>query len=336
MFNLLNQIKLPIFLLFISFFLGSIGYKLIYPDVDWLKIFFMVAITLATVGYGDILHVEDNPVALIYTCLLILLGMGVVLYAVSLLTAFVIEGKLHKIFIEERIHRRINKMQNHYIICGAGNTGKHVIREISITQHAYVVIDKNQEILESLKKEFPNVLCITGDSTDDNILLEANIKTAIALIATLSNDKDNLFLTITAKMQNPNLKIVSRAVDITMFDKLKNAGANYVVSPNLIGGLRIASEILRPNVVGFLDKMLRGTDKSVRIEEVTVLASCKYIGKSFQDIDLYNKTGVNILAYSLKNDFIYNPSNSTLIQENMILLAICTPNQRQKLESLLS
>ena len=337
LFIIIKKVQYPIIILCLSLAFGSIGYKIIYPDAPWLKIIFMVAITLATVGYGDILHVEDNPVALIYTMFLIIAGMGVVLYAVSVITAFIIEGHLKNVLIMETLRREIHKIKDHYIICGAGQTGMHVIHEMDTMKQHYVVIDIDETNIHKLEHDYPNALYIIGDATDDEVLSQANISKAKGLVAALASDKDNLFLTVTAKLFNPNLKIVSKLVDVKISHKLKNAGATYVVSPNLIGGLRIASEILRPNVVGFLDRMLRGKDKSMRVEEMTVTSTCKYIGSTFLEADFYKKTGLNILAYSLPGeDFMYNPSNETVIMENLIILVICNVDQRLKLEKFLS
>ena len=335
--SIFHEIRVPCFLLMVTIIFGSLGYKLIYPDISWIKIIFMVAITLTTVGYADILSVENNPSATIYTIVLMVLGMGSVLYAVSSLTAFIVDGKLKEIFATEELKKRIKNMKNHFIICGAGQTGIHVIREIHTAQKKIIVIDQDETLLKKIYREFPSCAIINGDSTDDFVLHQANIKEAKGLIATLSNDKDNLFLTISAHLMNPHLVMVSKAIDTKhMPEKLKQAGATYIVSPNLIGGMRIASEILRPHVVSFLDHMLRGEDKSIRIEEVIVSQNSPLINKTLKTSNIYEKTGLVIIAVGSNNAFTYNPSLNTRIKAGMVILVICNPKQHQKLSLIIS
>ena len=334
--NIIKYIKTPILLLVFTLFFGSIGYKIIYPDIEWSKIFFMVAITLSTVGYEDVLEVEKSPLAMYYTMLLILVGMGTVLYAISALTAFIVEGNLKKLFTLEAIKRKIKSMKDHYIICGGGETGIHVIHEMYYTKRNFVVIDHNEEILERLRLEYKDCLTIHGDATSDETLDKANIHQAKGFLAILPSDKDNLFLTISARLMNSSLKIASKGVETHMYKKLKNAGADYIVSPPLIGGLRLASEIIRPHVVNFLDCMLKDQDKSIRIEEVTITKQSGLIEKSIGSSQIYDKTGLVILAIKKESNWIYNPSLNTKIQAGMVLLAICNTKQREKLIKLVN
>jgi voltage-gated potassium channel len=295
----------------------------------------MTGITLSTVGYGDILNVESSLAGIVFTMTLMIIGMGAVVYAVSNATAFIVEGNLKNIFLAERAKRRAKKMKDHYIICGAGRTGIHVVREMAQTKQNFVVIDQNQDLWDEMSEEFPSAVFIAGDVTDDDVLKSANIESAKGLVVSLSNDKDNLYLVVTAKMLNPDITIVARAVSLEITEKLKKAGANYVVSPNFIGGLRIASEILRPHVVSFLDKMLRAEDKSIRVEECKVPTNHSFVGKKMSEINFYGKTGVQILATSQGNNvFEYNPAPDHILKEDEVLLFIATTEQRTKMEKL--
>ncbi|MBT3982518.1 MAG: hypothetical protein HOE90_14265 [Bacteriovoracaceae bacterium] len=327
-----GKLKLPLILIFLALGLGTLGYKILYPDVPIEKLIFMTGITLSTVGYGDVLGVENNTVAIFYTMFVMLMGMGIVLYSVSLITAYFIEGTLRDAFIINSMRRKVKKMKDHFIICGAGMTGFHVVREMYQTNFPFVVVDTSTAIRDQILAEFPSVPVIIGDVTSDEVLEQANIKNAKGLIATLSSDKDNLFLTVSSKLLNPKITVVARAIDLSMVGKLKNAGAKYVVSPNFIGGMRIASEILRPNVVSFLDKMLRGIDKSIRVEEVVLPAIGHYVGKSIKEAHVFSRTGVNIIAYSDGDGkFTYNPSPSTVLNPGGVLLFIATAEQREKI-----
>lgn len=332
--NLFSKIKLPLILLSLALIFGVLGYKILFPEEPLIRLMYMTSITLSTVGYGDILDVHKSLIATIYTMFLMLVGMGIVLYSVSTITAFIIEGKLEKVFLFQSILRRLKKMKNHYIICGSGQTGIHVIREMYNTKQPFVVIENDPEFLQKLRSEFKDCLVLIGDATSEELLEKANLKTAKGLVVTLSNDKDNLFLTLTARMLNPTINIVSRAIDLSLVKKLKMAGANYVVSPNFIGGMRIASEMLRPNVVTFLDKMLRGADKSVRVGEIVITKDSKLRGKTLEDANISDEIGLNILAIGEDkgSDFNYNPPQDSILREGTVLLFIGNIDQQKEIE----
>ncbi|GIX42268.1 MAG: potassium transporter TrkA [Leptospiraceae bacterium] len=332
-----DRIRLPIILLFFTFFFGSLGYKILYPEENWIRIFFMTAITLSTVGYGDVLGVERSEIGEIYTIVLILTGMGTVLYAVSSVTAFIVEGDLKNLLSEHSKIRRLNKMKNHYIICGAGDTGSQVVKELKLSGESCVIIEKEQKIIENLKKEYPDVIVLQKDATEEETLKEAKIETAKGLVATLSNDKDNLFLVITARFLNPNLKIVSRAIDLSIESKLIRAGANYVISPNYIGGMRIASILLRPYAVSFLDRMLRDTTGKFRVDEIYVEEGSYLAGKLFKESNIQKYVGVYIFAYYPalgSGECIYNPGPDVRINPGSVLIFIGNPEQHHKIKEM--
>lgn len=334
---LLERIRLPLVLLLGTFFFGSIGYKILYPEQSWIKILFMTAITLSTVGYGDVLNVERTAAGEIYTIILIFTGMGTVLYAVSSVTAFIVEGDLKNLLSEHVKLKRLEAMENHYIICGAGDTGSQVIKELKKMQESIIVIDKNEIIIENLKKYYPDIIYFNKDATEEDILIEAKITKAKGLVATLSNDKDNLFLVITARLLNSNLKIISRAIDLSIESKLIRAGANYVVSPNYIGGMRIASILLRPHAVNFLDRMLRDTSGLFRVDEIYVEEGSFLAGKKFKDSKIQKYVGVYIFAYfpdSKSSECIYNPNPDLIINAGSVLVFIGNPEQHKKIKEM--
>lgn len=332
-----NKIKLPILMLAGALIFGVVGYSLIYPDAPLEKIIFMTGITLSTVGYGDVLNIESNSIAIYFTMVLMIVGMGAVLYSISYVTAFIIEGNLRNIFYVESMKRRAKKMKDHYIICGVGKTGIHVVAEMHETKQDFIVIEMNPERIKAVQEISPNAVIIDADATDDHIFDEVNLKEAKALVATLSNDKDNLYLTLSAKMHNPDLLVVARAFDLGMFDKLKKAGADYVVSPNYIGGMRIASEILRPHVVTFLDKMLRAKDKSIRVEESVIPNDSDYVDKSIKELHFFKKTGVNIMGVASDGQaYDYNPSPDYKFKSGDVILYICNNKQREAINSFFS
>jgi len=334
---LIEKVRLPLTILFFSFFFGAIGYKILFPEKNWVTVFYMTAITLSTVGYGDILGVERSEVAELYTIFLIFIGMGAVLYAVSSVTAFIIEGDLKNLLVEHSKIRRLKKMKNHYIICGAGQTGFQVIKELHFSNELIVVLEKEEKKIQLLEKEFPGIICLQKDATEEESLLEAQIQTAKGLVAVLSNDKDNLFLVITARFLNPNLKIISRAIDLSIESKLIRAGANYVVSPNHIGGLRIANVLIRPHAVSFLDRMLRNKTGMFRVDEIYVEEGSYLDGKTFKESNIQKYVGVYIFAYYPKmgvGECIYNPSSDLLIKAGSVLVFIGNRDQHEKIKQM--
>jgi len=316
-----KNLRLHLLLLLFALTFGLIGYHFIYPE-----------------GYTDLFGMEKEPLALIFSMFLMLMGLGVVLYSISTITAYFVEGKIDKLFLLRKILRRIKKMENHYIICGAGQTGIHIIKEMHTLDIPFVVVDSSEDLINSVREDYKGVMAIKGDATIDETLEKTNIDKAKGIIVALSNDKDNLFLTLTARIKNPSLKIVSRSIDISMREKLITAGANYVVSPNFIGGMRMASEILRPNVVSFLDTMLRGTDKTMRISEYVIPSNSKQVGKSIAEINIHKNCGINLLATKRTNEdhFEYNPGPEKQLEKEMVLLYIGTPKNREKIEHLFS
>jgi len=322
--NVWKKLRIHVLLLFLTLIFGTIGFKVIYPTVSWSKLFYMTSITLSTVGYGDILDISENPIAIYYTMILMLVGMGIVLYSISVITAYFIEGKIGIQLSLRKLKKRLSMTKDHYIICGAGKTGIHVINEMKSTEHQYVVIEHDQDIIDHLKEIHPEIKIVKGDATSDETLDFVNVKEAKGLIATLAEDKDNLFLVLTAKLKNPEIKIVSKAVELSMIKKLKTAGATYVVSPNFIGGMRIASEILRPHVVTFLDEMLKDKDSSMRIWESTFKSHNKNINKTLKESGFIDKFNIPPIAFkkSKNQNFIYNPHPETKIEADDTIVYI--------------
>jgi len=334
-----KELRVPFYMLFITLAGGALGYKLLYPDEAWYHVFYMTAITLATVGYSDILGTDQSPLTAFYTMILMLVGMGMVVYAVSSVTAFFVGGNLTELINITTRKRKIYNMRDHYIVCGAGSTGVHVINEMRTCEVPVVVIEQDEDRIKTLKKHFPDLLFLIGDANQEELLEEARIHDAKGLVASLHNDKENLFLTLTARLMNPTMKIVCKTIDLSIRRRLETAGADYIVSPNFIGGMRMASEILRPNVVTFLDRMLRGQEANMRVGEVSIPPESHAVGKSLAYLEIYRNTGLNILAYShsgKEEDYRYNPGLDLKLSANGVLLFVGTPQQQQQLQDIVS
>ncbi|PKL15203.1 MAG: hypothetical protein CVV50_00860 [Spirochaetae bacterium HGW-Spirochaetae-6] len=302
-------------------------------DVTILKSLYMVVITLSTVGYGDLFESYNSSLLTSFYTFTIITYMVAVAYAVSNFTAFLIEGRLRKFFQYKKTLKRINKMTDHYIICGIKDIGVFVAKELDETKRPFVIIEESTAAVELLRKELPNIVVIEGDATEDHILIEAGIKRAKALVASLDNDKENLYLVVAAKELNRQITLAAKFYNPKTVNKLRNAGAHYLVSPNMIGGLRIASELIRPQVVSFLDRMLRGKKSSdTRVEEVIIPENSVFVGRSLYSI--YKESSLLVISYAPKvgEDFEYNPDPNMKIEAGMVLIMITSPEQRLELE----
>ncbi len=286
--------------------------------------FYYTVITLTTVGYAEVLpNVAEVRFARPFTIALIISGVGTFLYFASTLTAIIIEGDLQRAFKETRMHKNIDKLKNHIIVCGAGSTGRHVLKELHEYGISAVLIDIDQDAVDAYRELNPKGFSMVGDATDDHLLEQANIDSARGLVAALPSDKDNLFLTLSARQFNPEMRIVARGTDLRVLEKLKKAGADTVVSPNYIGGLRMVSEMIRPKVVRFLDEMRR--DKSqTRIDEVEISEESTFDGRSLRDMDFRKSTDVLILAVRVPNQegYTYNPGADFVLKSGMTLVVL--------------
>jgi len=296
-----KKLILTISILIVVLLFGTFGYIVI-EKWSFFDALYMTVITLTTVGYGEIHPLSF--VGRVFTIFLILSGISILLYTVSFITSFFIEGQLRQILRRKKMLKQISQLKNHYIVCGVGKVGSHIISELAKTNRKFVIIERNKDLLDN----YSNYLYINGDATDENILKQAGIENAAGLFASLSTDEENIFLIITAREINSNMKIVAKSVLDTSAKKLISAGATSVVQPNLIGGLRMASEMVRPAAVSFLDMMLKEGKGDLRVEEVEVMNNAKQLS-TIQS----HKSGVLILALFSNGNYIFNPSHNTTV-----------------------
>lgn len=217
--------------------------------------------------------------------------------------------------------RLIARLSNHYLVCGVGSTGKYLLEELVKTGRTFVVIEKDSDKIKQLAER--GILCIEGDATHDAVLESAGIRKAAGLVTSLHTDSDNLFVVVTARGLNPDLKIISKAVDDESERKLRQVGANSVVMPNFIGGLRMASEMIRPSVVTFLDVMLRSSDVTIRVEEVAIPSHSIFAGLPLAETGLLDVEGVTVVA--VKSDgsgYLFNPSRQRVVTAGDVVIVM--------------
>ena len=308
---------------------GSLGYYLIYGDrYSWLDYIYMTVVTISTVGYGEIVDTSGNTAARVLTMVVLIVGMGILLYAVSTLTALIVEGTFQDLWRRRKMRKEMDRLNGHIIICGSGDTGNSIIHELAHTERPFVVIDQDAGVLESLEElrhgRPGSVLFLEGDATDEAVLTAGGVERAAGLISALREDKDNLFVTITARGLNPTMRIVVRMANLGHKQKFVRAGADAVVSPNFIGGMRLVSEMVRPNVVSFLDGMLGRSDVVYRVEEHTLAENSDLVGASLGEAAVQRKTGCLVLAVKPpeKEDFSFVPDPTTVLKAGTVLVVL--------------
>ena len=293
---------------------------------SWFDCFYMTIITLSTVGFAETLKgMNEIPEARLVTLVLIILGSGTLLYFISSLTALIVEGDLQGILRRRSMQRAIGTLKNHVIVCGVGTTGWHIATELSAVGVPFVVIDKNRERLDELNEEFDDALLyVQGDATDDHVLELAGIDRARGVISALNDDKANLFVTISARALNPTARIVAKSIEPSTEAKLRRAGANSVVAPNYIGGVRLFSEMVSPKTVAFLDRIVQfGGGISVGLESIDIPASSPLLGKRLADTDIREAGALVVAVHRADGDYVYNPGGEHLIAagDSLIVLA---------------
>ncbi|MCA9706503.1 MAG: potassium channel protein [Myxococcales bacterium] len=293
---------------------------------------YMTAITITTVGYGETLDLDTITGSRTWTLALLVFGISANLYVVSSITSFFVESDFGNIRRYRRLRRRMDEIHGHYIVCGVGSTGVHVVGELRAMGEQVVCIDTDEAMLAELERQ--GVLTLHGDATDDDVLAKAGLLRARGIVATMDDDKTNMFVVVTARQTNPKLRIVTKAVQPSAAGKLRRAGADAVVSPAFIGGMRLASEMLRPQVVAFLDEMLRDKEANLRIEEAEIGAKGDLVGKNLRDANIRERCGVLIIAVRTPaGSTDYVPSSDTVLAPGVVLIAIGGPGDIRRLRT---
>ncbi len=318
-------------LIFLVIIAGSTGYYVIFNgEPAFLDCIYMTVVSLTTVGYGEVIEVTGNETAQVFTMILITFGMGIILYGISSLTALLLEGELSGIFRKRKMAKQIDKLTDHYIVCGGGETGSGVITELFKNSEVTVLIEENTERIERCK-EICELLYIQGDATDDENLIAAGIERAAGIVISLPSDKDTLYVTMTARMLNAGIRIISRMTNQHLKPKLIKAGADAVVCPNAIGALRMASEMIRPTAVDFLDRMLRSSRGDLRIHELTVSENSKFSQKELRECGLSEHYGLLVLgAKTQAKDIEFNPAPTQKLTAGTTLIVMGAVGQIAK------
>ncbi len=325
----LRKITLLLLLILLLFVFGTAGYMLI-ENASLLDALYMTAITLSSVGYSE--AVPLGPQGQVFTIVLIILGVGTVTFSIFTIGAIVVEGQVRKILGRRQVERQIRTLKDHYIICGFGRMGRVLAQQLAREGVPFVVIEKEEEKLQLLAGT--EYLAVTGDATSEEILTAANIRQAKGLVSAVSSDAANLFVTLTARGMNPELFILARCFDERSEGKLLLAGANRVVDPYRLGGMRLAHAILRPAVVEFVELATHRVHLELEMEEVRIGPGSALIGTSLRDSHLRSRYGLMVVAIKRADGTMaFAPAPEETIGEGDTLITIGKRENLVRLEA---
>ncbi len=300
------------------FVLGTAGYMIV-EEWDLFDSVYMMIITLATVGYGEVHPL--SKAGRIITSVVILTGVGTFFYLAGAIVQLVIEGHIQNIFGRRWMRRAIEKMQGHTIVCGYGRIGSIVAREIMAEGHDVVVLERSQALVEDLERK--GMAFISGDATKDDVLLAAGLSRAKALVSALTDEAANVYVTLTARQLNPDIYIVARSDSPDHSQRLSRAGANQVLFPHLYGGMRMAQSVLRPTVLGFMDLAMRGDIEDLQMEQLTISQDSPVAGKDLIHSQLRQRFNVIVIGIKKPDGkLLFNPQPQAVLESGDTLILV--------------
>lgn len=328
-----RKLILTFFALIVILITGTFGYWFLTGRVNNLFLcFYMTVITITTIGFGEVIDMHNFYEARLFTVFLAFTGIGLLTYFVSTISVLIIEGEIRESYKRKKMEKEISKFEDHYVICGVSRHSYHLIEELIDTNRESVFIEISRNVINKTLEKYPDMNYLEGDATSDEVLLKAGIMNASGLFVSTSDDNTNLVICLSARQLNPGLKIVALCMNHNNSDKMKLAGANNVISPNYIGGLRMASEMLRPSVTNFLDILQKYKNKKLRIEQIDL--KDKFSDKKLIDLRLEDFKNTLVIALMKDDEWIFKPEDNIEIEENDVLIVMTTPEERVKLEHL--
>jgi len=322
-----KRIGLTFLTLLFIILLGTVGIILT-EHLSFAQAIYLTVQTITTVGYGDIeVHTSGGHIVLVF---LMLVGVGVMLYFAGLMMAFWIEGQMAGVYGRRKMKKKIERLQDHIIVCGAGRVGKQVLYRLVKEGAACVVIEQDEDLANGLLEE--GFLVIQSDATQDETLKKAGINKAKGLISALPEDSLNVFVTLTAKGLNPEIQVVARMDKLESEKKLLRAGADKVISPAILGGRRMAMSILKPISVEYIDTLIHDHNITMDVEELRINQGSCLVGKSLANSGIKQQTGAIVIAILRNDQVISNPDAEDVILEGDLLIVFGLREQLHRLE----
>jgi voltage-gated potassium channel len=312
--------------------IGVIGYMIL-SAANFLDALYMTIITMTTVGFGEIHPLNEQEK--IFTIFLILISIVVYAYSVTALSEYLVNGKLLQLLKLRKVQQKIENLKNHTIVCGYGRNGKQAVIKLKNFNMPCVVIEKDKALIEQLERD--NILYVEGDATQDESIQKAAVQNAKSLITSLASDADNLFVVLSARQLNKDMIIISRASNESSINKLKIAGANNIIMPDKIGGMHMASLVVTPDLVEFVERLTILDEGSTNLEEIPVNGlHVEFLNKTIRDLDLRRKTGCSVIGFkTATNEYIVNPESDTKLTADSNLIVLGRPSQIKKLREIL-
>jgi len=329
--HFLRKVYISFSLVLATIIIGVIGFRMI-EGYSFSEAAYSTVIVLSTVGLGAVRPLSEE--GRWFVTFLIIFSIGIFAYGISMVSTFVFEGELQRYFKYRKVEKKIELLRDHVIVCGFGRNGKQACEQLESHGQQFVAIEMDEKIIAEMR-DINNLLFVEGDATKDEVLIQAGISNAKAIITSLPNDAANVFVVLTARELNPRLKIISRASEDSSEGKLKRAGANNVIMPDKIGGTHMATLVTRPDVIEFLDYI---TGKiNIRLEEILYSnLNDRLKGKSIRDLEIRNKTGANIIGFKTGDGhYIINPEPDTVMKPDAKLFVLGTQEQVSKLLEIL-
>jgi len=328
------RLVLPIALVLTVTAIGTFGYTLIgrEQNASVLDAFYMTIITITTIGYEETIKLDST--GRIFTIVIAITGIGSLFYSFTVVMDHLVSSRLLDPFGEKKMQREIDKLQHHIVIAGLGRVGKQAAMELHESGEAFVIVDPGADAIHYAHQH--GYLIIPGDASQDEVLDKAGILRARGLIVTTSDDANNLYIVLSARVLNADLFIVSRAVDEASIPKLMRAGASRAISPYAIGGRRLAHLILSPTVIDFFDTVIKRGEETLNLEAIKVQPAAPVIGRSLAELDIRARTGANVLVMMRGSRVLPNPAPDLVLHAGDQLLALGTVGQLDELERLIA
>ena len=311
--------------------MGTLGYHYIgRPSATWIDSFYMTFITVATIGFGETVDLSAHPMGRLFTVFIAIIGIGTLSYLFSTLVALLIDSDLNAELRKKRMEKQIAQMKGHYIVCGIGRVGSNVAHELAKTRRSLVVIERDRTVLDAWLEHHPHALYLHDDAADDDALRRAGLSNATGVFAVTGDDSHNLMVALSVKLLSPKVRVVVRLHDIRNTNKARRAGADEIVSPDFTGGMRIASAMVRPHVVNFMDQMLH-SDEGQRVEQVVVPDG--FDSKPLAELVPKSKDYL-LMALHEHGNWVFNPSDDHMVNAGTALVLMTSPEGRMRVEKL--